>query len=142
MAEAQARESQILLGLERVRAKTMAMHHSSELADVATVLFQQVKSLGVPQWVCGFSIWEIGDKEFTWYPGDPDGNILSPCKVPLTEHPVFISFDESRKRGDELFVYEKEGEFQAGHYRYMMSIPGMRELLQNMLDAGFRFPAF
>jgi signal transduction histidine kinase len=141
-AEAQARESQIQLALERVRARTMAMQRSEELPEAATVLFQQVKALGVSQWVCGFSIWEIGDKEFTWYPGSPDGEILTPCKVPLTEHPVFISFDESRRRGDELFVYEKEGEFQADHYRYMMSISGMRELLQNMLDAGLSFPTF
>ncbi|HET9434946.1 MAG TPA: hypothetical protein VFO37_14360, partial [Chitinophagaceae bacterium] len=141
-AEAQAREAKIEAALERVRSRTMAMQRSGELAEVATVLFQQVKALGVPQWVCGFSIWEIGDKEFTWFPGSPDGEILAPCKIPLTEHPVFISFDESRRRGDELFVYEKEGEFQADHYRYMMSLPGMRELLQNMLDAGLSFPTF
>lgn len=141
-AEAQAREGQIQLAMERVRARTMAMRRSEELAEVATVLFQQVKSLGVPQWVCGFSIWEIGDTEFTWYPGSPDGEILTSCKVPLTEHPVFISFDESRKRGDELFVYEKQGEFQTDHYRYMMSLPGMRELLQNMLGSGLSIPPF
>ena len=141
-AEAQAREAQIEVALERVRARTMAMQRSEELASVATVLFQQVRSLGQTPWLCGFSIWETGDKEFTWYPGSPDGDILTPCKVPLTEHPVFISFDESRRRGDELLVYEKQGEFQADHYRYMQTIPGMRELLQNMLDAGSSFPSF
>ncbi len=141
-AEAQAREAEIELALERVRARTMAMQHSDELADVATILFHQVKTLGVPQWLCGFSIFEIDDKEFTWYPGSPDGDILPPCKIPLTEHPVFISFNESRKRGDELFVYEKEGEFQAGHYRYMQSLPGLGEMLQKILDAGLSFPTF
>jgi signal transduction histidine kinase len=141
-AEAQAREAKIEAALEKVRSRTMAMQRSAELAEVATVLFQQVKALGVPQWTCGFSIFEIDDKEFTWYPGGADGDILQPCKIPLTEHPVFISFNESRKRGDELFVYEKEGEYQADHYRYMMSLPGIRELLQNMLDAGLSFPTF
>jgi hypothetical protein len=141
-AEAQAREAKIETALEKVRSRTMAMQRSAELAEVATVLFQQVKALGVPQWTCGFGIFEIDDKEFTWYPGGADGEILQPCKIPLTEHPVFISFNEARKRGDELFVYEKEGEFQADHYRYMMSLPGMRELLQNMLDAGLSFPTF
>ena len=141
-AEAQAREAEIQLALERVRARTMAMQRSEELADAATVLFQQVKELGVPQWLCGFSIWDIGDTEFTWYPGSPDGEILQPSKIPLTEHPVFISFDESRRRGDELFVYEKEGEFQADHYRYMKSLPGVGGSLQSMLDAGLSFPTF
>ena len=49
-AEAQAREAQIEAALERVRSRTMAMQRSEELAEVATVLFQQVKALGVPQW--------------------------------------------------------------------------------------------
>ena len=141
-AEAQAREAQIEAALERVRSRTMAMQRSEELAEVATVLFQQVKALGVPQWTCGFSIFEIDDKEFTWYPGGADGEILPPNKIPLTEHPVFISFNESRKRGDELFVYEKGGEFQADHYRYMRSLPGGEEMYQNTLKAGITFPAF
>jgi signal transduction histidine kinase len=141
-AEAQAREAKIEAALERVRSRTMAMQRSAELAEVATVLFQQVKALGVPQWTCGFSIFEIDDKEFTWYPGSADGEILPPNKIPLTEHPVFISFNESRKRGDELFVYEKGGEFQADHYRYMRSLPGGEEMYQNTLKAGITFPAF
>ena len=142
-AEAQAREAQIEAALERVRSRTMAMQRSEELVDVATVLFQQVKSLGVPQWNCGFNIWNIGDDEFTYYPGSPDGIISpSPCKIPLTEHPVFMRFDESRKQGDELLIYEKEGEEQADHYRYMLSLPGVGDLLKSMLDSGFELPKF
>ena len=49
-AEAQAREARIEAALERVRSKTMAMQRSEELVDVASILFQQVKALGVPQW--------------------------------------------------------------------------------------------
>ena len=44
-AEAQAREAQIEAALERVRARTMAMHRSEELAEAASVLFQQILSL-------------------------------------------------------------------------------------------------
>ncbi|HEX5669214.1 MAG TPA: hypothetical protein VFX73_10450, partial [Chitinophagaceae bacterium] len=141
-AEAQARESQVQLAMERVRARTMAMQRSEELPEVAALLFQQVRTLGVPQFHCGFNIFEIDDKECIWYPGSADGDILPPCKIPLTEHPVFMAFNESRKRGDELFVYEKEGEYQAGHYRYMLSLPVLGEILQNMLDAGIPFPTF
>ena len=45
-AEAQAREAQIQLALERVRARTMAMHQSEELAETAQVLFHQLRELG------------------------------------------------------------------------------------------------
>ncbi len=47
-AEAQAREAQIELGLERVRAKTMAMQKSDELLETSKVLFQQFQELGEP----------------------------------------------------------------------------------------------
>ncbi len=141
-AEAQAREAQIEAALEKVRSRTMAMQRSEELPEVAGLLFQQVKTLGVPQFQCGFNIFEIDDKECIWYPGSADGDILPPCKIPLTEHPIFMAFNESRKRGDELYVYEKEGEYQAGHYRYMLSLPVLGEMLQNMLDAGIPFPTF
>jgi hypothetical protein len=141
-AEAQAREAQIEAALEKVRSRTMAMQRSTELAEVATVLFQQVKALGVPQWTCGFCIWEISDKEFIWYPGSADSNILEPSRVPLTEHPIFRNWVESRRRGDELYIYEKKDEEQADHYRYMMTVPGLRESLQDMLDSGFTFPTF
>jgi hypothetical protein len=89
----------------------MAMQRSAELAEVATFI-PASESIRRSSMDCGFGIFEIDDKEFTWYPGGADGDILPPCKIPLTEHPVFISFNESRKRGDELFVYEKEGEFK------------------------------
>ncbi|TXE14742.1 ATP-binding protein [Algoriphagus aquimarinus] len=142
-SEAQAREAEIELALERVRARAMAMHRSSELLEVATVLFQQVKALGVPQWNCGFNIWEKGDTELTYYPGSPDGIIFpSPCKISLVEHPIFRKFDESRNRGEELLIYEKEGEIQADHYAYMLSLPSVGDLLQSMLDAGFELPTF
>jgi len=45
-AEAQARESQIQLALERVRARTMAMQNSSELAETAALLLHQFRELG------------------------------------------------------------------------------------------------
>lgn len=46
-AEEQTREVQIQLALERVRAKTMAMHESDELEEVADILFLQLKDLNV-----------------------------------------------------------------------------------------------
>ncbi|MBL7861871.1 MAG: nuclear transport factor 2 family protein, partial [Cyclobacteriaceae bacterium] len=52
-AEAQAKEAQIQLALERVRARTMAMQKSEELPEAAALLFQQVQSLGMPAWSAG-----------------------------------------------------------------------------------------
>jgi hypothetical protein len=41
-AEAQAREAQIEAALERVRARSMAMHRSDELSDVVALLFAEI----------------------------------------------------------------------------------------------------
>jgi len=55
-AEAQAKEAQIQLALERVRARSMAMHKSEELADLSLELVKQVQALGVATWFCAFNI--------------------------------------------------------------------------------------
>lgn len=47
-AEAQAREAEIQLALERVRARTMAMHRSDELPETSHLLFEQMKAFGEP----------------------------------------------------------------------------------------------
>src|SRR4030095_1440429 len=72
-SEAQARESQIQLALERVRARTMAMQHSDELKHAAALLFQQAKTLGIPAYSCGYNIWEKNEKTFTSWMSTQDG---------------------------------------------------------------------
>ena len=44
--EAQARENEIELALERVRARTMAMQKSDELLETSMLLFKQLRELG------------------------------------------------------------------------------------------------
>ncbi len=46
-AEAQAREAQIEVALERVRSRTLAMQNSDELAETAAVVFKQLINLGI-----------------------------------------------------------------------------------------------
>ena len=47
-AEAQAREAQIELAVEKVRAKALAMHRSEEISSVANVLRTELVSLNIP----------------------------------------------------------------------------------------------
>jgi len=55
-AEAQAREAQIEVSLERVRAKAMAMHSSKDLAETLSVFYRELKSLSVTPRRCGVAI--------------------------------------------------------------------------------------
>ncbi len=141
-AEAQAREAQIEAALERVRSRSMGMRNSNELNNTASLLFQQIKSLGVPPWSCGFNIWQPGDKVFTSYMASPDGNILEEYKIPLTEEATFIHFQESRDRGDKLFVDVLEGERIDTHYNYFKTLPGIRETFEKRAETGFPLPTF
>ncbi len=46
-AEAQAREAQIESALEKIRSRSLAMHHSGELKDVVAIMFEKMKELNV-----------------------------------------------------------------------------------------------
>ena len=141
-AEAQAREAQIEVALEKVRSRTMAMQHSSELSQTSALLFQQIQALGVPPWSCGFNIWEQGDTVFTSYMGSPDGATLEGFKIPLTEEATFIHFKESRDRGDKLFIDVLEGETLEAHYRYFLSLPEIKKAFEKRAQAGEHHPTF
>lgn len=65
-AEAQAREAQIELSLERVRAKAMAMHHSDELSDVLSILFGQFDVLGINPVHAHLSLVDLVNNTFTF----------------------------------------------------------------------------
>jgi hypothetical protein len=140
-AEAQARESQIQLALERVRARTMAMQHSDELKEAAALLFQQVKSLGAPAYSCGYNIWQKNEKEFTSWMSTQDGSIINGVpNIPLTEDANFIRYVESKQNGEQFFVLELRGERMQEHYEYLKTIPAFKAYFDYALSVGFICP--
>ncbi|RTL57587.1 MAG: GHKL domain-containing protein [Sphingobacteriales bacterium] len=138
-AEAQARESQIQLALERVRARTMAMQHSNELQDAANLLFKQVKTLGIPVWSCGYNIWEKDEKICTGWMSTEDA-IQPPFKIPLTESPTFIRFYQSRQKNEGFYTETVEGAALVAHYDYMFSLPDFKKIGNQHLKSGLILP--
>ena len=140
-AEAQVRESQIQLALERVRARTMAMQHSDELKEAAALLFQQVKALGVPAYSCGYNIWEKNDKTFTSWMSTQDGSDFNGVPdIPLTEDANFIRYVESKQNGKPFFVLELRGERMQEHYQYLKTIPAFKAWFDYAISVGFDLP--
>jgi len=138
--EAQARESQIQLALERVRARTMAMQRSEEMQDAALLLIQQIQSLGIPPFACGFNIWDADQKAATaWMARD---NALQPPFKTDSSKDVFLKIYEAAQRGESLFVEEQGGEKLHTHYQYMASIPVFGEVMKKMKEAGLSVPTF
>ena len=141
-AETQAREAQIELALERVRARTMAMQKSDELAETAALVFKQINDLGIQTWTSGFNIWENDDTSFIGYNPAPSGGITPPYHIPSKEDSFFINIYEAKKRGDDFFVFESAGKSLAETYAYMKTLPVVQEVLYGIEDAGIHLPTF
>ncbi|MEO6356088.1 MAG: hypothetical protein ABIU77_28060, partial [Ferruginibacter sp.] len=140
-AEAQAREAQIELALERVRARTMAMQHSEELKDAASLLFQQVSVLGVHSWTSGFQLWDKDQKAVTVWTCT-EGVMVPPFNMPATEETAMIHILEAAKSGELLYVEEMDGEALENHYKYMVSLPSTKAAFESIAAEGIELPAF
>ena len=139
-AEAQAREAQIELALERVRSRTMAMQHSNDLQETALLLFNNVKALGAAVFGCGFNIWDEDRKAATaWMAGE---NRLQPPFKTSSSEDVFLQIHEATQQGHLLFVKEQSGDVLEKHYRYMASIPTFQTIMEQMSQTGTSIPAF
>ena len=115
-AEAQAKESQIQLALERVRARTMAMQKQNDLLGVLDLLVEQLVKLGVNLQVANFSNGiPHGDWDLWIEVVADDGTIFNNyVHFPRIEHPYFHHVEKNietyRKDGTDLFkdVFSKE----------------------------------
>ena len=140
-SEAQAREAQIQLTLERVRARTMAMQKSDELPDAANLLFQQMQALDMPAWSAGYCIWDENKKGITLWMSS-EGVMQPSFHAPLTEDPSFIHFREAHERGESFHVEAVGGDELVSHYKYMRTLPGIGEILDSIVNAGHPLPTF
>lgn len=134
-AEAQAREAEIELALERVRARTMAMQHSEELADASFLLDSQVRALGIKTRGCAFNIY--GKNESTeWF--SSEAGTMPTYKTPREN--IFLRYYEAGLKGATIHIEEFEGKACAAHYKYLCTIPVMGDALQQMKKNGGSFP--
>lgn len=140
-AEAQVRESEIQLALERVRARTMAMYKSSELNEVAAVLFEQIRNLGGKLWGTGFALCNIeaGQDEF-WFANEL--GVMPPVTIPNTEDKVHRAMYQAWKEKKDYLLCENGGEELAQHYRYLNSLPQIKAFFEPVLEAGQEFPTW
>lgn len=140
-AEAQARETQIELALEKVRSRTMAMQQSDEIGEVALILFEQLESLGGELWGTGFAFCtENSDTDEFWFV-NKDG-IMPYLKIPNTTDTAHQQMYQGWQDGLELFSIEKGGKDLQAHYEYMLTVPSVQPIFQKILDSGIEFPTW
>ncbi|HKI88364.1 MAG TPA: hypothetical protein VKA38_04995, partial [Draconibacterium sp.] len=103
-AEAQAREAEIQLALERVRAASMAMHKSSEIQEVVNIVFKQLHILGfsmsasmiinIDEIDNGLSLWIATEK----------GNYARKMHIPYFDNPIITRGIEAIKNQKEFYA--------------------------------------
>jgi hypothetical protein len=125
-AEAQTREAQIELGLERVRAKTMAMHKSQEVTRVASCLNDELKKLGFEG---GATIiimnGENGDMEH--WTGFAQNNYSKSCYVPYFKHPCHDAQLEAWKKNEKFLEYILAGEEKRSFDEFFFTKSGYKD---------------
>jgi signal transduction histidine kinase len=139
-AAAQAKEVQIELALERVRARTMGMQHSDELQDAAILLFDQMKGLGVHTGSCGFAIWNKKEKTATVWMSSPEGGLQTAFELPHTEAAVYLQVYEAMNKGDVFLVKEVAGNHLIKHFDYLCTLPGIGDVIKQLRKSGYQFP--
>ena len=141
-AEAQAREAEIQLALERVRARTMAMQKSDELSEVASIMFQKIQELGTKQWTSGFEIWEPDQISSTAWVALPDGSLADPMTIPFNEDPYFKTILKARQSGQTFLVFESSGKSLENTYKYMSAFSSPKKFFEESENLGFQIPTF
>ncbi|HSZ87395.1 MAG TPA: ATP-binding protein [Puia sp.] len=118
-AEAQARESQIELSLERVRAKTMAMHNSQDVGDTVATLFEEFVKLGISTNRCGILIHSDSPITEVWTAKSNDSGkaTLIIGQLDTEIHPMLRGVREAWKNKESFFSYELKGEGIKTYYR-------------------------
>ncbi len=137
-AEGQAKESQIQLALERVRARTMAMQHSNELAETASLVSQQLHDLGLSFDRVGFYIWKKDANLVEgWTSNGTFDELLPPLVLPYLEDEGHRGIYEAAQRNEHSYEQVLGGEELKRHYEWLLSQPSVWGTLKTTGDNAF-----
>jgi signal transduction histidine kinase len=122
LAEVQAREAQIELALERVRARTMAMQSSNELKEVVLNMFDGLKSLGVDPTVCNISLMDKKTCDSDVWSAHQTDNGLITYRVFIShfEHPFRKKLIDSFLNKISFSVHELSGDLKKSYIQYLI----------------------
>ncbi|MES1181969.1 MAG: hypothetical protein ABUL44_04150, partial [Flavobacterium sp.] len=124
-AEAQTRESQIEVSLERVRAKTMAMHNSQDVGDTVATMFDEVGKLGIQTIRCGIGIMHPGGEMELWT-AKPDENGKADLvigQMDMMMHPLLKGAYTSWQNKKEFYTYDLIGDDLIAYYTAINNHP-------------------
>ncbi|MBK9106564.1 MAG: hypothetical protein IPL92_18900 [Saprospiraceae bacterium] len=123
-AEAQVREAQIEASLERVRARSMAMHKSEELVEASNVLFDELHKLGIEAIRAGVGTVDRDKKTVkVWSSQLIENNEIKILgEVPKNAHPFFEGYFEAWQNNEPWFTYTMHGNEIIAYYKEMSAL--------------------
>lgn len=140
-AEAQARESQIEVSLERVRSKAMAMHSPDDLSETVNVFFKELKTLGIIPIRCGVGQIDEANRttSLTTTTSSQQGESFQVIgKVKQTGHPVLDGIFDHWKLQQEYHPV-LEGEDIKAYYDVMNAQIGYPDYPRGVTQYGNNF---
>ncbi|MFC3879826.1 sensor histidine kinase [Algoriphagus namhaensis] len=142
-AEEQARDAEIELALERVRSRTMAMHQSEELSEVAALLFDQLKILGAQLWTAGFAICKKDEVLVEkWMSSPIPGQMFNHLFIPYNADHGEQRMYDTWKNQQALHSYAQGGKELKDIYDHLMEIPSFKANFQKVIDFGRPLPVW
>jgi signal transduction histidine kinase len=122
-AEAQAREATIEAALEKVRGKAMAMHNSNDLTSTASMVFTELRKLGISPIRCGVGLLNKESRKVLLYSAttssDGDHLLLAGSAI-LDEHPVLSQIYDTWFKNEDCFPVLK-GDLLKTYYEKIKS---------------------
>jgi len=135
-AEAQARESQIEVALERVRARAMAMHNSEELSAVASVLFEQMRILGGDLFAFGIVLCDKYENEVEQWHSIGEEGMMMPFRIPIDLDYIHQYRYNKWKSGESLFSVEIPEDYIQRHFERMFEVPSFKVSMDDVAERG------
>ncbi|WP_304622106.1 nuclear transport factor 2 family protein, partial [Rhodohalobacter sulfatireducens] len=115
-AEDQAREAKIEAALERVRSRSMGIQKSDELGDVATLLYEEMRKLGITDFItCGYQEMDEETQLQHCWMTRLDGSPQEKFVIPLKGDPILDERYNKWKNRVELFCQEAADQELANH---------------------------
>ena len=120
-AEAQAREAQIETGLERVRARTMAMHSSDDVSTATATMFTELEKLGIESFRGGILNIRADQTMDVWSVNNlAEGKIVRAAgEFDMTMHPFWQQLYKGWVNKDEVLYFNMSGKDKEDYIRIL-----------------------
>jgi signal transduction histidine kinase len=133
-AEAQAREAQIEVALEKVRSRSLAVHKSDEFNEVIKVVFERLQELKIPMTSVSINVIIEGSKDTEAYicGSGEDGLTLSHIRLIYFDHPIANDRYNAYEKGLDFFSKTYSADEKNSFFKYEFEASDLKYIPSNI----------